>query len=66
VRIDVLFGVQQLTPFVPDDIERIEIIDRGTMVRIYTRRYIQRMLGGEQPGAITLMTAIGFGKEICK
>jgi hypothetical protein len=60
------FGVQQLVPYLPDEIERIEVIDRGTMVRIYTRRYIQRMIGGEQPGAITLMKAIGFGKTICK
>jgi hypothetical protein len=60
------FGLQQLVPYLPDEIERIEIIDRGTMVRIYTRRYMQRMIGGEQPGAIMLLKALGFGKTICK
>ena len=60
------FGLPQLVPYLPDEIERIEIIDRGTMVRIYTRRYMQRMVGGEQPGAIMLLKALGFGKTICR
>jgi hypothetical protein len=60
------FGIPQLVTYLPDEIERIEFIDRGTMVRIYTRRYMLRMIGGEQPGPIMLLKALGFGKTICK
>ncbi len=39
-----VFGVGELMNYLPDQIERIEIVDRGTMVRVYTRRYVQQMI----------------------
>jgi hypothetical protein len=39
-----LTGLAELMHYLPDMIERVEIIDRGTMVRVYTRRYVQEMI----------------------
>lgn len=59
-----LFGLDELYHYLPETVERIEIIDRGTMVRIYTRRYIQEMMRRRaQPQAIVL--AKGTGAPIC-
>ncbi len=60
------FGLIELSGFVPDEIERIELIDHGTMVRVYTRRWLQKMTSTTEPGPIMLMKALGFGKTICK
>jgi hypothetical protein len=38
-------GLAMLTTYLPDQLERIEVLDRGTMVRVYTRDFIQRMMG---------------------
>ncbi|MGH7469422.1 MAG: carboxypeptidase regulatory-like domain-containing protein [Longimicrobiales bacterium] len=49
VYIDNVFqsaGLAPLNMYVPDEIERIEFIDRGSMVRVYTRGYIQQMMRG--------------------
>jgi hypothetical protein len=40
-------GLDELAHFFPDELERIEVLDRGRMLRIYTRDYIRTMVGGE-------------------
>jgi hypothetical protein len=39
-------GLDALALYLPDELERIEVLERGAMLRIYTREYIKRMLGG--------------------
>jgi len=39
-------GLEQLALFLPDELERIEVLERGAMLRIYTRDYIRKMIGG--------------------
>jgi Carboxypeptidase regulatory-like domain len=39
-------GLDELALFLPDRLERIEVLERGAMLRIYTRDYIQKMIGG--------------------
>lgn len=58
------FGLAGLEGYLPDQIERIEVIDRGTMIRVYTRQYIQQMLRKRaNPGPIVLLT--GTGGTVC-
>jgi hypothetical protein len=53
---EAFFGMVELQSLLPDQIERFEIIDRGLMVRVYTRRYIQDMLRKRaQPSPIVLI-----------
>jgi hypothetical protein len=53
-------GLLPLQLYLPDEIERIEFIDRGTMVRVYTRRYMQRMINGRvQLAPIVLIKELG-------
>jgi hypothetical protein len=49
------FGMIQLETYLPDELERIEIIDRGTMLRVYTRRYIQRLMSNRPLAPIVLV-----------
>jgi hypothetical protein len=59
-----MFGLEELMHLVPETVERIELIDRGTMVRVYTRRYIQQMIRRRaNPAAIVI--AKGTGQPIC-
>ena len=37
-------GIEELMLFLPQQVERVEFIDRGTMVRVYTRRYVEDMM----------------------
>lgn len=39
-------GLAELALVLPDDLERVEVLERGAMLRIYTREFIKRMLGG--------------------
>ena len=39
-----LTGMGELMLFLPQQVERVELIDRGTMVRVYTRRYVEDMM----------------------
>ena len=39
-------GLRELALILPEDLERIEVLERGAMLRIYTREFIKRMLGG--------------------
>jgi hypothetical protein len=49
-------GMAELMSYLPDEIERVEIIARGVMVRVYTRRYVQEMIRKRaNPGAIVLI-----------
>lgn len=56
--------MEELTNYVPDTIERIEIIDRGSMVRVYTRRYVQEMLRRRADPAPIVLVA-GLGPTVC-
>ena len=40
-------GLDALVLYFPDELERIEVLERGAMLRIYTREYIRRMIAGE-------------------
>ncbi|HSL69339.1 MAG TPA: hypothetical protein VK864_03815 [Longimicrobiales bacterium] len=50
--------------YLVDELLRIEVIDRGTMVRLYTRRKIGRLTGNRTLPPIVLMKT-GRG-VICK
>ena len=39
------FGMEQLASYMPEDLQYIEVIDGGGMIRLYTRRYVSRRLG---------------------
>lgn len=39
-------GLDELNHFVPEELERIEVLKGGAMLRIYTRDYIRDMVGG--------------------
>lgn len=39
-------GIEELGLMLPDRIQRIELLFRGRMLRVYTRDFIRRMLGG--------------------
>jgi len=39
-------GLDELGLYLPEELERIEVLERGRMLRVYTRDFIQRMLGG--------------------
>lgn len=39
-------GLDELALILPDELERIEVLERGAMLRIYTREFIKTMLGG--------------------
>lgn len=39
-------GTEELYSYLPEELERIEIIDNGVMVRLYTRRQIQDLVRG--------------------
>jgi hypothetical protein len=39
-------GMQELALYLPEDVERVEVLERGAMLRIYTREFIRKMLGG--------------------
>ncbi|MGH7460074.1 MAG: hypothetical protein ACREMA_03475, partial [Longimicrobiales bacterium] len=53
-----------LTTYVPDEFERIEVIDKGTMVRLYTRRYVAKLQSRDKLTAI-LLVKMGSG-PICQ
>ncbi len=45
------FGMEQLKMYLPDRLERIEVLtsrEHGTMVRVYTREYIGKMVQGQR------------------
>ena len=50
-------GIEELMLFLPQQVERVEIIDRGTIVRVYTRRYVEdiMMLKRAHPMSIVLI-----------
>jgi hypothetical protein len=39
-------GMEALALYLPEDVERVEVLERGAMLRIYTREFIRKMLGG--------------------
>lgn len=50
-------GLEDLKALIPELVERLEIIDRGEMVRVYTRRYVEAMLRKRaNPRAILLLS----------
>jgi hypothetical protein len=53
-----------LASFVVDELDRIEVYDRGLMLRIYTRRYIAKQSNNKKLPSIVYMR-IGRGKPVC-
>jgi hypothetical protein len=39
-------GLDELALILPDELERIEVLERGAMLRIHTREIIKKLLGG--------------------
>jgi hypothetical protein len=39
-------GLDELNHYLPDELERIEMLYRGAMLRIYTRDYLSKLVGG--------------------
>jgi hypothetical protein len=39
-------GLEELATIFPGELERIEVLERGAMLRIYTREFMKKMLGG--------------------
>ena len=39
-------GLAPFVTLVPDKLERVEVLQRGTMMRIYTREYLRRLVSG--------------------
>jgi len=39
-------GLDEMAVILPEELERIEVLERGRMLRLYTRNFIKRMLGG--------------------
>jgi hypothetical protein len=39
------FGLEQLASYMAEELQYIEVIDGGGMIRLYTRRYVSRRLG---------------------
>ncbi len=60
------FGLDELKTMYPDELQRIEIIDKGTMIRVYTRLYIQRMLQHRVTLGTLLLIKGGLGKPLCR
>jgi hypothetical protein len=52
-------GLEYLVHLYPDELERIEVLFSGAMLRIYTREYIKRMLGGGIELVRPVMTPFG-------
>jgi hypothetical protein len=55
------FGMEQLDTYMPEELQYIEILDGGGMIRAYTRRYISRKLGPEVtlPPILLVKTPMG-------
>ncbi len=49
------FPADMLKTYLPDEFERIEVIDKGTMVRLYTRRYVARLQSKDRLPPVVLM-----------
>lgn len=39
-------GLEELALYFPEEIERVEVLERGAMLRIYTRDFMRKMIGG--------------------
>jgi hypothetical protein len=50
--------------FNADEVERIEIYDRGGMIRVYTRRYLISLMGREPPTVVYIKG--GMGRPVCR
>ncbi|MEX2284573.1 MAG: carboxypeptidase-like regulatory domain-containing protein [Gemmatimonadota bacterium] len=57
-------GKELLESFYTDDLERVEVFNRGTMVRLYTRRYAARQTTGAVLQPIVLV--LGRGRPMCR
>lgn len=58
-------GMDVLASYFPDELERLEIIDRGTMVRVYTRRHVENMIAKRVPVAPIILVKTPGG-TICR
>jgi hypothetical protein len=55
------FGSEEIIKtYLVDELDRIEVIDRGTMVRMYTRRYIMRLTAEKKLPPVVLVKALSI------
>jgi hypothetical protein len=59
------FGLQELETWLPDQLERLEIINRGVMIRAYSRDYVGRRMQSRTPLA-PIMLIPTPGGWICR
>lgn len=59
-------GLEELQLYLPDEMERIEVLERGKMLRLYTRDYIRDRLGqqGKLPQPVFVQPP--RGQPFCK
>ena len=59
-----LAGPQLLQTYYTDELERVEVFNRGTMVRLYTRRYVAKQSEGVKLRPILLV--MGMRRPMCQ
>jgi hypothetical protein len=59
-----LAGAQLLQTYYTDELERVEVFNRGTMVRLYTRRYVAKQ--GESVRLRPILLVVGMGRPMCQ
>jgi len=59
------FDTEVLYSYTAGEVERIEVFERGRMVRVYTQRFVARNLGRSQPFAPILFLPGGIGPDTC-
>ena len=57
-------GSQLLQTYYTDELERVEVFNRGTMVRLYTRRFVAKQGEGVRLRPILLVT--GMRRPMCQ
>jgi hypothetical protein len=57
-------GLAELAHFLPDELERIEVLLRGIMLRIYTREYLRERLG--QAGKLPAPVFVPGSPPLCR
>ena len=48
------------------EVERIEIYDRGGMIRVYTRSFLVSLMGRELPPIIYMKIGLESHRPVCK
>lgn len=58
-------GAELLRTYYSDELERVEVFNRGTMVRLYTRRYVAKQTAGATLRPILLVIGM-MGRPMCQ